>query len=152
MLIGAGTVISKPIDDNLTRIERRKRATYEKSVPIIDINVVVVRNAVVWCYPNVPQPWFLSRGPPYGDRGMGMRGVWQGTTLFVDDCDYETKYDETDGNEGKDEGRSVCRAERAIVISPGVAAACRLGARGWGSGRIGLEVTSVLIVVGHERG
>ena len=57
-----------------------------------------------------------------------MRGVWQGTTLLVDDCDYEPKYDETDGNEGEDEGRSVCRVEWTIVISPGVVAACGLSA------------------------
>lgn len=82
-----------------------------------------------------------------------MRGVWEGATPLVDDGDYEAKYDETDGNEGKDEGRSVCGAERTIVISPGVCTGvCRLGAWRWGCGRIGLEVTSVLIFVGHERG
>jgi hypothetical protein len=83
---------------------------------------------------------------------MLMRGVWQGATPLVDDCDYETKDDETDGNEGEDEGRGVCGVERAIVISPGVGAVCGLSARGWGGGGIGLEVTTVLIFVGHGRG
>ena len=67
---------------------------------------------------------------------MGIWGVWQGTTLFIDDGDYETERDKTDGNESKDEGRGVPRVERTVPIPPAVVS--RLGARGWEYRGIGL--------------
>ena len=58
---------------------------------------------------------------------VGFWGIRQGTALLVNDGDYETEHDETDGDEGKDEGRSVPWVEWTIVV-PSVIA-CRPGAR-----------------------
>jgi len=51
---------------------------------------------------------------------VGLWGVWQGTTLLIDDGNYEAERDKPDGNESKDERGSVSRVERTVPIAPGV--------------------------------